>query len=375
MNKNLTILQTPVRFYPANGGVENHVLYLGKELVKQGYTLKVICADDTSKDEVIEGISVKRLPSAFKFTNTNITPELPDTLFSEKFDIVHTHMPTPWSCDWSILIAKLRGKKAVVTVHNDMHKEGFLAKLITVIYLNTVFRFSLALVDRIIIVNPDWENSFVHTRKLLQGYQRKITVIENGIDTSLFAPQEKSVTNELLCVSILDKYHVFKGIDYLIEAMATIRKTIPDIHLTIVGEGELKETFMQQAQNLGVAEHISFAGYKSQEELPAYYSRSQLFILPSVDTEGYGIVLLESLSCATPVITTSIAGLSTVVKSQGLGAIVEAKSSVAIADAVISLLKDKAALHKMSSKSREYVVNRYSWEQIALQVSALYQSL
>ena len=375
MNKKLTILQTPVRFYPANGGVENHVLYLGKELVKQGYNMNVICADGEYKDEVIEGISVRRLPSAFKFTNTNITAGLPAALWSADFDIVHTHMPTPWSCDWSILIAKLRRKKSIVTIHNDMHKEGFFSKLVTVIYLNTAFRISLALVDRIIIVNPDWENSFVHTKQLLKTFKHKISVIENGIDTSLFVPQEQKKPYELLCVSILDKYHVFKGIDYLIEAIPAIKKIFPAIHLTIVGEGELKETFMNQADKLGVTENITFAGYKTQEELPAYYSRSQLFILPSVDTEGYGIVLLESLACATPVVTTSIAGLSSVVQSQNLGRIVESKNPSAIADAVVSLLSNNTSLQTMRAKARDYIVSHYSWEHIAQQASALYQSL
>ncbi len=231
------------------------------------------------------------------------------------------------------------------------------------------------LVDRIIIVNPDWQNSFVHTRGLLSAYKHKILVVENGIDTELFKPVGQKRYDELLCVSILDKYHVFKGIEYLIDAIKEVMYTIPDIHLTVIGEGELKETYMRQVQEQGIEKNVTFVGYKDQSELSHYYSQAQLFILPSVDTEGYGIVLLESLACETPVITTNIAGLSRVIESQQLGSIVQTKDPIAIADAITKLLKNKQDLEAMSKKSRDYIVTHYSWHHIAQEVTHLYETL
>jgi glycosyltransferase involved in cell wall biosynthesis len=122
MKQILKIVQTPVRFYPEIGGVENHVYYLAKELVKKGISVEVICAGDTQLKPEKEGIKITRLTSPFKITNTNITLSLPFTLLKSDFDIIHTHMPTPWTADWSVLIAKLKKKKSIITIHNDIQK-------------------------------------------------------------------------------------------------------------------------------------------------------------------------------------------------------------------------------------------------------------
>src|SRR2546429_1627586 len=67
-----TILQTPIRFYPSIGGVENHVYYLSKELVDNGKFVKVICANEPqSNNRNMHGIVVERLAYPFKITNTN----------------------------------------------------------------------------------------------------------------------------------------------------------------------------------------------------------------------------------------------------------------------------------------------------------------
>lgn len=109
--KKLRILQTPVRFYPYVGGVEYVTFYLSKELVKIGHTVKVICADEPhSKLNKFKRISIKRLPYQFKITNTNICLSLPFHLFKENYDLVQTYMPTPWTSDLSVIIAKLRKK-------------------------------------------------------------------------------------------------------------------------------------------------------------------------------------------------------------------------------------------------------------------------
>ena len=118
----MKILQTPVRFYPHVGGVENYVYNLSRELVKMGHEMSVVCANEpkTKNYEVIEGVKIKRLYYPFKIANTNITPNLPYALSKEGFDLIHTHLPTPWSADWSALISKIKGKPLVLTYHNNI---------------------------------------------------------------------------------------------------------------------------------------------------------------------------------------------------------------------------------------------------------------
>ena len=106
----MKILQSPVRFYPFIGGVEYYVYYMSQEIVQLGHEVKVLCANEPSSpiEEKIKGIDVKRLNYWGKIANTNITPGLPSAISREDFDIIHTHIPTPWSADWSALFSSFK---------------------------------------------------------------------------------------------------------------------------------------------------------------------------------------------------------------------------------------------------------------------------
>ena len=107
----MKILQTPARFYPYIGGTEQAVFYLSRELVKMGCDVKVICANESyAQDSVVDNIKVKRIPYIGKIANTNICLSLAKELIKEDFDIIHTHLPHPYSADISALISLIRNK-------------------------------------------------------------------------------------------------------------------------------------------------------------------------------------------------------------------------------------------------------------------------
>lgn len=369
------ILQTPIRFYPSIGGVENHVYYLSKELVNNGNFVKVICANEPrSSSTNIHGIFVERLAYLFKITNTNITFSLPLTILRSCFDVLHTHMPTPWAADWSVLIAKVVKKRSVITIHNDMDKAGFLGKIVTKIYLFTLFKLTLTLVDKIIVVNPDWENSFTATKKILMPYKKKISVIPNGIDPSLFKKSASSGAKEncLLFISVLDKHHKFKGLDYLLSSLKLVKKDFPDIELVVIGEGELKNYYQQKAALLGLDDNVRFIGEVKQEDLVSYYNAASVFILPSTEIEGFGIVLLEAMACNVPVIATSIVGTSSAIKKYNTGLVVEPKNAEDLAQAIATILNDPTLAKTMGNNGRKLVEENYDWREIAKQIERLY---
>jgi glycosyltransferase involved in cell wall biosynthesis len=373
--KKISILQTPPRFYPYIGGTENHVYHLSKELIKDGYAVKVICANEPkSTNKKIEGISIERLAYPFKVTNTTITPYLPISILKSKFDILHTHMPTPWSSDVSILFAKIMKKKSIITIHNDMDKSSFISKLVTKIYLYTFYKLSLALVDKIIIINPNWETSFTATRNILKNYKQKISVIPNGIDLSLFKKTRKDTRNKnkLLFVSLLDKYHSFKGIDYLLEAVKIAKNSISDIDLDIIGEGELKEYYQKKSKKLHIQNNVHFIGEVKHTDLVSHYNNASLFILPSTEIEGFGIVLLEAMACALPVIATDIVGTSKDIKKYNAGIIVKPKDAQLLANAILELLKNQKKAKLMGANGRKLVETNYDWGEIAKRIEKLY---
>ena len=234
----MKIVQTPVRFYPFTGGVENYVYYMSKELVKLGHDVKVICANEPSspKEEIVDGININRLRYLTKIANTNITPGFPFALSREEFDIVHTHIPTPWSADWSNIISRIKGKPMVVTYHNDIIGTG-IANHIANFYNSTALKSLLNNADNIIITQPN----YVKYSLYLENYEDKIEVIPNGVDVHKFKTINiQKQKNTLFFLSLLDEFHEYKGLDYLLKAIISVKKVIPDVKLIVGGKGTLK---------------------------------------------------------------------------------------------------------------------------------------
>lgn len=371
----LKIIQTPVRFYPFIGGVEKYVYYISKELVKfDDCDVEVICANepDTIKNEVYDGISIHRLGYTGKIANTNVTLSLPKVLYGKDFDIIHTHVPTPWSSDWSNIITRIRNKPLVVTYHNDIIGNG-IADYIARFYNSTTLKLLLDKADKIIITQDDYINS-----PHLQNYREKIVTIPNGVDTGIFKPTENArKKNQIFFLSVLDKFHKYKGLDYLLEALVGVKESIPDVKLVVGGKGELLEFYKSKTEELGLEDNVEFKGFLSDEEVVSHYQESELFVLPSISSlqEGFGIVVLEALACETPVISTTIVGVSDDVTATKSGIIIEPKTTGMLEESIIRILSDKELIKDMGKRGRELVKEKYEWKKIAKSIHELYEEL
>lgn len=371
----LKVIQTPVRFYPFIGGVEKYVYYISKELVKyDDCDVKVICANepDSVDEEVHDGISIKRLKYVGKLANTNLTPALPRALLSEDFDIIHTHVPTPWSSDWSNIVSRIRKKPLVVTYHNDIIGEG-LANTVANIYNSTTLKLLLGRADRIIITQDDYINS-----PHLANYKDKIVTIPNGVDTGLFKPtKDARKSNQIFFLSVLDRFHKYKGLDYLLDALVEVKKKIPDVKLVVGGKGELLEFYENKTRELGLEDNVMFEGFLTDEEVIRHYQESELFVLPSISSlqEGFGIVVLEALACETPVISTTIVGVSDDVIETDSGIIIPPKDTEKLEEAITSILSDKKMIEAMGKRGRLLVQEKYEWKKISKSIHDLYEEL
>lgn len=371
--KKLHILQTPVRFLPYTGGVEIYVLNLSQELVKIGHSVKVICADEPKSDlNKIDGVNVKRLNYLGKIANTNITAGLFYALLREKFDIIHTHFPTPWSADISMLISYLKRKPLVLSYHNDANKKGFLGILVK-IYNHIFLKLLLKRADKILILQPD----YLFISKHLQKYSKKITVITPGVNTKVFYKKNtKKIPNQIFFLSILDKYHRYKGLSYLLEAIKLVSIEIPNIKLVVGGAGELLGEYKALSKNLGIESSVEFRGFIENDNLVSLYNQSELFCLPSISNEeGFGMVLIEALACKTPVITTEIVGIDSEIKQNNCGIVVRPRDSRDLANSIVRLLKNPDMIKEMGENGRKLVERRFSWQKIATQVNDIYQEV
>jgi glycosyltransferase involved in cell wall biosynthesis len=368
----MKIVQTPVRFYPAVGGVEKYVFDLSIQLVKLGHQITVVCANEPSSDNCqVQGIQVRRLPYLFKVAGTNITLSLLVRLMKEDFELVHTHFPTPWSAEISLICAKLRRKPCILTYHNDVEKDGLLG-FVTEFYNNFFLRFLLSQVDKILVT----QSRYIDDSRFLAKYRNKVAVITNGISELPMVDQRIRAKTNLLFVGILDQHHRYKGLGYLIEALSLLRQDWADICLDVVGNGELIEEYQELARHLGVDEHVRFLGFVQDQKLSELYQTSTLFVLPSIDLhEGFGIVLLEAMAHGLPVITTEVVGISNEIMDHNAGVIVPPKNPAAIAAAVNILLSHPMKSQKMGMNGRTLVREKYMWEEITKEMVKIYEEV
>lgn len=362
----MRILQTPARFYPYTGGVENTVYCLSKELVKAGNEVTVICADEPHAGSgVVDGINVKRLGYAGKIANTNITLGLPAHCLMERFDVIHTHLPCPWSADISCFFSAIKRRPLFLTYHNDITGSGgnrFIASL----YNRFCLKLLLARAAKIFIANE----RNLERWQVLAPWKNKVRVLPFGVDTDRFKPLDAappvSGKGSVFFLSILDRFHDYKGLEHLLQAMRLVRQS-HDVTLYIGGSGPLLQAYRRMAEDAGLGDSVVFLGFIRDEELPLWYNRCDVFVLPSISAvqEGWGLVAAEAMACGKPVITTSVVGMAEEIVRSAAGLVVPQENSRALADAVCHMFEHADERRVMGGNALRVIRNRFNWKMYA----------
>ncbi len=167
-----------------------------------------------------------------------------------------------------------------------------------------------------------------------------------------------------------------KGFEYLIEAIPTVLLSVSDAVLVIVGDGPLRSMLEEKAKRLGLERQISVLGRLSNRDLFALYAISDVFVLPAVldsdgNTEGLGVVLLEAMSMARPVVASKVGGIPEVVVDEETGILVQPEESAELADAIVRILSNREMSRKLGKKGMERATRRFSWNAIASQFSTM----
>jgi len=342
-------------------------------LVAAGHDVTVLCAEHQPRPSIQEvcGIRIRRLRSHLHIASAPIALGFPLRLAQEDFDIVHAHLPFPWFADWSVAIARLKHKPAILSYHNDILGEG-LTGLMAWLYNHTFLRFTLERVDRIVLSSNEGGRG---QSPQLARHKQKTVAIPPGIDIERFAPatgrREEGV---VFFLSVLDRYRYYKGLEYLLRALPRVRERIPAVKLVVGGDGPLKESYRQLAADLGIADSVEFPGRIPDESLAATFNRASLFVLPSTTSaqEGFGIVLAEAMACGIPVVATTAVGMADAVREHRAGIVVEPQDAEALAQAMLTILSDRWLQGELGRNGRALVEQRYSTSVVLSRYLELY---
>jgi len=214
-------------------------------------------------------------------------------------------------------------------------------------------RWALRRADRVICVSEALAGKVIE----LGVPCKRVTVIHNGVDTDKFHPgPPRPRGHRLLWVGRLSPE---KGLKYLIEALPLVRERVPDVHLTLVGEGSQEEALRSQAEALGVADAISFAGPRPHDDIPELMRQADLFVLPSLN-EGFGIVLIEAMASGLPIVASDTGGIPEIVEHGRTGVLVPPGESDSLAWAIMEVLRDGARTTEMVEGALAEVHKRFS---------------
>ncbi|MCX5998500.1 MAG: glycosyltransferase family 4 protein, partial [Chloroflexi bacterium] len=190
-------------------------------------------------------------------------------------------------------------------------------------------------------------------------------IIPHGVDLVRFSAQAPPIEDfcdgklNILFVSRLDRR---KGVSYLLKAYRLVKREIPESRLIIVGPGR-RRRYEEWVRSVGL-EDVVFVGYTSHDDLPRYYRTCDVFCIPAVGRESFGIVLLEAMAASRPIVATNIAGYASVVSEGVEGVLVPPRDHKSLARALVRLLNDRALRERMGRQGRSRVEGQ-TWDVIA----------
>ena len=230
--------------------------------------------------------------------------------------------------------------------------------------------------DRIVVVAPAFED---HLVKYWRVPGNKISVIENGVETRLFAPQPPNSQSGItlkrdigaegkFVVSYLGTIGMAHGLEIIIKAAARLRDTNPEIVFLVVGEGAEKERIIALARQRSL-NNVRFLDQQQREKIPAYIGASDVCLVLLKKSDVFKTVIptkmLEFMSCARPVILGVDGQARTILEEARAGIVIEPENSDALVNAIRDLAANQGLATELGQNGREYIVRNLSRRQTA----------
>jgi glycosyltransferase involved in cell wall biosynthesis len=186
----------------------------------------------------------------------------------------------------------------------------------------------------------------------------RLHVVHCGIEPEKFADPKPVPDGPLRLVSI-GRFVEQKGQMVLVNAMARLRDRFPDLHLSLVGDGDMRVDLEQAIARHGLQDRITLTGWLSEAEVTGQLERAHVLVMPSF-AEGLPMVVMEAMAAARPVIATYVAGTPELVQDQQTGWLVPAGDAVALAEQIAEVAGLEAArLTEMGQRARSRVLQRH----------------
>ncbi len=396
--KKLRLLMITASFSPAEGGSKTVVLETSRRLAKRGHEVYVLTGKhfpDWANQEDLEGIHVVR----YSVNSTNGISYYVSSIFNAKrtfeklikkkyFDLIHFHITLP---SIGILLSRKASEiPKIHTYHGSWCQEFRLESQarasryrnvkrdLYMAYAKSLYH-PMRLMQRMVvrkssktIVLSEYSKETL-LRDLSPGISpSRITLIPGGVDAGRFKPpanklkikEELGLDPQKFTLFTVRRLVPRMGLEKLIHAMKILVERFEGIHLIIGGRGILESPLKRLVRSLRLKKYVAFTGYIDEEKLPLYYQAADIFVLPTKDLEGFGLVTIEALACGTPVLSTPIGASLEILEKFDEDFLFLGTDAQSMAKKILEFISSHKANSGLSEKCRQFAVQNYSWDRI-----------
>lgn len=208
------------------------------------------------------------------------------------------------------------------------------------------------------------------------GYCGPLALIPNGVDTEKFKKiyevEPRKFDKNAKVVITVSRLVRKNGVDVLIEAIALVKKKIPNILCHIVGDGPEKARLMAQVKDRKLEKNVRFSGTIPYAKVPAALHEADLFVRPS-RSEGMGNAFAEALAAGLPVVGTNVGGIPDIIIDQKTGLFAKTDDSADLAEKIIFVLRNEKFARNLADAGAHRVAQQFSWNRIAESYRALFE--
>jgi len=364
-------------------GSEKYFLELIPELEKKGISTEFVCVYNAIDKEkvtpfveayknlnlkihVLEVASDKSIVSTLRFIRK---------IFKKgNFDLVHSHLIH--ADFWTSILKRLGSINCpiVSTKHgydeSYISKYGFNGEEVTHNLYYKLCKYSEKKISNSFAVSNGLKELFIDSG-ICQS--NKIRTIHHGFNLPNI---DKNISNKYRYspnqLILLGRIIPFKGHMLALEALAEVKKRMPDFKLIIIGHGDehLIKKLKQFISDNSLSENVKFLGYKSN--IYDYLVNSDIMLVPSI-AEGFGLVFLEAMNAELPIIGFNVPATNEIVEHNKTGILIDAYDTTKMANSIIELVNHKSLREKLSKGAKEKLLSYFCLDRMVSETIQFYK--
>src|SRR5919112_3985863 len=395
----------PTYWYPqhASDTQATYVHDINRHLVRRGHSVTVVTPGDPSlsREDTFDGVKIVRFPLNLpadltygrvaqsrvsflgRFARVAVMANYLEAQYRAVMaegregntDVIHAHWAIPTG-PAAVVAARKLGVPSVITMHGgDVYvnpEQGY--DFPTRWYVRPALRWTLRHAGALTAITEDCRQHALRAGAPAEH----IRLVFNGTDLRRFSPDQNGSAPDLrfgphmifACRQLFPR----KGIRFLLEAAAQLKPRFPDLKVVLAGDGFERPQLARLADDLGIAQDVTFLGWVPNAELPPYYRAAAVSVIPSLE-EGFGIPAAEAMGCEVAVVASDAGGLPEVVEDGVTGLVVPRGDVPALAQAIGNLLDDPERRRRMGVAGRRRALELFDWDRTAEQFEQVYREV